>query len=143
MRKIPAFIAGAAIIAAIILSFSSCTKTYPAKNGEQIVEMLSDCGIETAGDCTQKTVTIPEQFGEVYERYNELQKQQGFDLCRYRSREAVVYTFPVVSVDGVHTDFAEAHVMVCDDIVIGGDLACTALGGEMLPLLSRNEKRSS
>ena len=69
--------------------------------------MLSECGIETAGSCTKKTVTIPDEFGEVYERYNELQKRQGFDLYRYRSREAVVYTFPVASVDGVHTDFTE------------------------------------
>ncbi|MBQ9483552.1 MAG: DUF4830 domain-containing protein [Ruminiclostridium sp.] len=139
MRKITALIAGAAIIAAIILSFSACAKTYPAKTEEQIVDMLSGCGIETAGSCTKKTVTIPDEFGEVYERYNELQKRQGFDLSRYRSREAVVYTFPVASVDGVHTDFAEAHVMVCDDIVIGGDLADTGLSGGMLPLLSRSK----
>ena len=38
MRKITALIAGAAIIAAIVLSFSSCAKTYPAKTEEQIVE---------------------------------------------------------------------------------------------------------
>ena len=139
MRKITAFIAGAAIIAAIILSFSSCAKTYPAKTEEQIIDMLSECGIEVSGSCTKKTVTIPDEFGEVYERYNELQKRQGFDLSRYRSREAVVYTFPAVSVDGVHTDFAEAHVMVCDDKVIGGDVAGVSLDGEMLPLVSRSD----
>ena len=135
MKRFTAFIASAAIIAAIILSFSSCSRTYPAANEKDLTGFLSDCGIEVTGSCTKKTVTIPGEFGDVYERYNELQKQQGFDLYRYRSREAVVYTFPVVSVDGVHTDLAEAHVMVCDDTVIGGDLADISLGGGMLPLL--------
>lgn len=88
-----------------------------------------DIAVTEGGSC--KTVTIPEEFGEVYERYNELQKSQGYDLSGYRSREAQVYTFPVISVRGEHTENTEAHVMVCDGKVIGGDISSPALDGGM------------
>ena len=123
--------------AAVILTIAACSGSYPAKSEKDITDFLRNCGIETAGNVSVKTVTIPAEFGDVYERYNELQKQQGFDLDGYRSREAVVYTFGVASVDGEHTDFTEAHVMVCDDIIIGGDISSPAIDGGMLPLKGR------
>ena len=123
--------------AAVILTIAACSGSYPAKSEKDITDFLRNCGIETAGNVSVKTVTIPAEFGDVYERYNELQKQQGFDLDGYRSREAAVYTFGVASVDGEHTDFTEAHVMVCDDIIIGGDISSAAIDGGMLPLKGR------
>ncbi len=121
----------AAVLSAIIIAAASCGKTYPAHSEKDIEKFLSEHGIETAGKSTIKTVTIPAEFGAVYERYNELQKRQGFDLTAYRSREATVYTFGVVSVDDKHTDLTEAHVMVCDDAVIGGDVSSYAIDGGM------------
>ncbi|MBP3855727.1 MAG: DUF4830 domain-containing protein [Ruminiclostridium sp.] len=122
---------------ALIVSAASCSRRYSAKSEEDIIGFLSDCGISVAGDCTRKTVTIPAEFGDVYEKYNELQKQQGFDLSRYRSREAEVYTYSVISVDGGHTEFTEAHVMVCDETIIGGDISSAGLGGEMQALVKK------
>ena len=124
-----------ALAAAAVLTLAACSRSYPAGSEAEITGFLNDCGIVTAGNASVKTGTIPAEFGDVYERYNELQKQQGFDLSGYRSREAVVYTFGVVSVDGEHTDFTEAHVMVCDDMIIGGDISSPALDGGMLPLM--------
>ena len=124
-------------IAAVLLMFSAaaCAKTYPAKSEEDIADFLGSFGISAAGDGTVKTVTVPSEFGAVYERYNELQKQQGFDLSRYRSREAEVYTYPVAAVDGEHTDSTEAHVMVCDGIIIAADLSSPSLDGGMTALV--------
>ena len=99
-----------------------------------VVSFLSSKGITVGGEPSVKTVTIPAEFGEVYERYNELQKQSGFDLSNYRSREAQVYTYAIVSVSGSPSDYTEAHVMVCDNIVIGGDIASNDFTGEMAPL---------
>ena len=128
--------ATAAFLAAVsVFAVSACGKTYTVKSEDDVMDFLADCGISTAGECSRKTVTIPDEFGEVYERYNDLQKQQGFDLSGYRSREAEVYTVSVVSVNGEHTDFTEAHVMVCDDRVIGGDLSSPYLDGGMSPIL--------
>ena len=128
----------AGILASLMLfSAAACTKTYPAKTEDDIADFLSECGISVTGDCTKKTVTVPSEFGAVYEKYNELQKQQGFDLSRYRSREAEVYTYSVAAVDGEHTDYTEAHVMVCDGIVIAADLSSPALSGGMAGVVNR------
>lgn len=123
------FTVKAAIIAAaaVICLISSCAGTRTISSEEDVLSFLTDKGIAVTGDCTHKTVTIPQEFGEVYERYNELQKQSGYDLSRYRSREAEVYTFPT-------PDGSEVHVIVCDNAVIGGDIASLALDGEMRPL---------
>ncbi len=133
-RIIPALYG--ALAATVVFAAASCSKTYPAKSETDIADFLAGAGITVTESCTHKTVTIPEEFGEVYERYNELQKEQGFDLTRYRNREAEVYTFRVVSVDGGHTDLTEAHVMVCDGIVIGADISSPAISGEMKPVIS-------
>lgn len=135
VKRITAFTAIFALTISLVMSVSACGRSYTVRNEDDAADFLESCGVEVTGDCTIKEVTIPSQFGDVYEQYNELQKQQGFDLSRYRSREAEVYTFSVVSVDGSHTDFTEAHVMVCDGSVIGGDLSSPALDGGMEPLI--------
>lgn len=126
----------AAILAgsAVIIAVSSCGNSYRAHNADDVRKFLLERGVEVSVNCSEKTVTIPAEFGEVYENYNELQKQRGFDLSPYKSKEATVYTFSVLSVSGSPSDLTEAHVMVCDDVVIGGDLASPALNGEMHPL---------
>ena len=119
------------LAAAVVFTAASCRKTYPAKNDAQIAQFLSGYGIEVSGAPDVKTVTIPTEFGDVYENYNELQKAQGFDLSGYRAREAKVYTYGIVSVNGGSSDYTEAHVMVCDDIIIGADMSSPAIDGGM------------
>ena len=123
----------AALIAAVVCT-SSCGRSYKAADSDDILTILSESGIEASGEFTRKTVTIPEEFGDVYKRYNELQKEQGFDLYDYRSREADVYTFEVISVHGEGAPGTQAHVMVCDGKIIGGDLSSPAIDGAMAPL---------
>ena len=121
-------------VSAVMTLLASCGHTYRISDGSDLTEFLAGKGITVTGDCAEKTVTIPEEFGEVYERYNELQQESGFDLTPYRSREATVYTYSVAAVDGRPSQYTEVHVMVCDGIVIAGDLASPALAGEMAPL---------
>ena len=121
-------------VSAVIVLISSCGHSYAVSCEDDLADFLESKGITVTGDCAEKTVTIPDEFGEVYERYNELQKEGGFDLTPYRSREAVVYTYSVAAVNGQPSDFTEVHIMVCDGIIIGGDLASTALDGKMSAL---------
>ena len=126
----------AAIIAVsgVIAAAASCGNTYTVRSAEDAAGFLSSRGVEVSGTGSCKTVTLPAEFGDVYERYNELQKQAGYDLSKYASREAEVYTFRIVSVGGQPSDYTEAHVMVCDSAVIGGDLASLSPDGDMIPL---------
>ncbi len=126
--------AAAFALSAAVLYASSCGTSYAVSGTEDIVRILGENGVEVRSECTQKTVTIPEEFGEVYESYNELQQKQGFDLYDYRSHEAEVYTFDVIEAHGDRTPGAQAHVMVCGGKIIGGDISTPAIDGSMQPL---------
>lgn len=133
-RTFPQKIVLIAFIAAVITGIAVALFKGSLPTGRDISEIkafLSDYGIITTGNEEVKNIVIPEVFGEVYENYNALQKEQGFDLSAYRGREAVSYTFPVVSVNGEIAENTDAHVIVCDGYIIGGDIASRALGGEM------------
>ena len=125
------FTVPAALITAAAVILSACSGSYSVSSEEDVSAFLKSKNIAVTEDCTCKDITIPNEFGEVYERYNELQKSQGFDLTGYRSRAAQVYTFGVISVRGEHMDNTEAHVMVCDGKIIGGDISSPALEGGM------------
>lgn len=75
-----------------------------------------------------KETVIPEDFGEVYERYNEIQKMAGFDLTSFKGREVTVYSYPLKNQNRVLT------LIVCEDCIIGGDIADIKIDGEMKPL---------
>ena len=75
-----------------------------------------------------KETVIPEDFGEVYDRYNEIQKMAGFDLTSFKGREVTVYSYPLKNQNRVLT------LIVCEDCIIGGDIADIKIDGEMKPL---------
>lgn len=77
---------------------------------------------------TKKEIVIPTDFSSVYENYNKLQKEAGFDLEKYKGENAVVYSYP--STDGNKI----LHIIIYKGKIIGGDIAETAFDGEMLPL---------
>ena len=71
---------------------------------------------------------IPEEWGAVYENYNELQKQGGFDLSAYKGQTCTRYTYDIPDL------FARGNVLVVDGEIIGGDICSITLDGIMLPL---------
>ncbi len=81
----------------------------------------------------QENIRIPVEFGDVYEKYNELQKQCGTDLEDYRGAECVRYTYTETD-----SDF-RLNLIVYEGRVIGGDYCTVALDGEMYPLGKKSE----
>lgn len=118
------------IISILIVARISSVRAYGPDGTTNAlrVAFLESRGI-AAKDSTAsaKNIVIPENFSSVYERYNTLQKESGFDLSRHKGKSAVLYTYPL----GNET---EAHIIVCDGIIIGGDIASVKLGGGMKPL---------
>lgn len=85
------------------------------------------------GECAEeKSVVLPQTFSKVYQNYNVLQKQQGFDLQPYAGRQCTVYTYPLLNFPGQPQDVF-LHLMVCDGQVIGGDIASVDLQGFIIP----------
>lgn len=73
-------------------------------------------------------VAIPLEFGEVYEEYNAMQKEQGFNLEEYQGRRVKRYTYLVTNYPN-DTNEVRANMLVCDGEIIGGDLCSVALDG--------------
>lgn len=79
---------------------------------------------------SEDTVMIPRSFSAVFESYNELQKQQGFDLSRYCGTEVTMYTYRVNNPEfGAEEVLAVLYVQ--NGKVIGGDVHSTSLDGFM------------
>lgn len=98
------------------------------------VEFLSQCGWETDPVSEEaQLIHIPEHFGSVYESYNELQRQQGYDLAPFAGKDCTMYTYTVTNWpdDG---QVVLADLYVYDDRVIGGDVHSTNLNGFMISL---------
>lgn len=122
--------------AAVIITAVSSAEEPDGSSPEMIMEFLSENGYSVSSPII-KEITIPEEFSDVYENYNELQKEQNFNLAKYKGKSAVSYTFSVIGYideNGEPDNTVEAHVIVCDGKIIGGDIASTRLDGFMKPI---------
>lgn len=121
-----------AVVALTAYRFSKKSQ-YTLGNEAQRQQFLKQMGWEVSDEFDEcRQVLIPEQFNEVYEGYNELQKQQGFDLSAYKGKSCDVYTYKVRNYKGHEDkDDVRCNLMICDDVLIGGDVSSTELDGFM------------
>ena len=101
------------------------------------IAFLESLGWETSGEPVDvREVIIPEEWNSVFEEYNDLQKQQGFDLDKYRGKQATIYTYQILNYDGAEN--VVANLMVFDGKLIAGDVCSAELGGFMQGLCKVN-----
>ena len=95
------------------------------RSAEDVVSFLSQFGWQVnATPVESVTVTLPEEFDKVFAAYNELQKEQGLNLTKYRGKDVTRYTFAVSNYEG-YEGTVYANVLVYRNRVIGGDV-CSA-----------------
>ena len=101
---------------------------------EDRVAFLAECGWSAdAGSEQSQIIHIPEAFPPVFEDYNDLQLQQGYDLHDYAGRDCDLYTYAVTNwPDEEQTVLANLYVF--RGRVIGGDIHSTNLDGFMIGL---------
>ena len=76
------------------------TQSLTVKSEKARVEWLAQNGWEVESPAeSESSVMIPRTFSQVFEDYNELQKQQGFDLSRCCGTEVTMYTYRVTNAD--------------------------------------------
>ena len=99
---------------------------------EKRVSLLSELGIEADKDSVRSgEVSVPKKFDAVLEKYNELQKSQGFDLKKYRGKNVERYTYSVLSfADGTKVGANPTYVtlIIYKNKVIGADICCPETG---------------
>ena len=75
-----------------------------------------------------KTVTIPSEFDKIFAAYNELQKEQGLNLTKYKGKDVTRYTFAVTNYKS-YEGTVYANVLVYRNRVIAGDICSADVSG--------------
>lgn len=99
------------------------------KNESDVISFLSQFGwtVDTT-PVEVKTVTIPEEFDKVFAAYNELQKEQGLNLSKYKNKDVTRYTFTVTNYKD-YQGTVYANVLVYRNRVIAGDICSADVSG--------------
>ena len=81
-----------AVIALLLLLFGSGTEpaaVIKASTNEDRVQYLQGLGWQVAAAPAESSqIRIPQEASQVFDRYNQLQKSQGFDLTPYGGKTA-------------------------------------------------------
>ncbi len=102
-----------------------------AENNEQRIRYLKSFGWEVSEEPTEIVeVAIPTEFNDVYEKYNIIQKKQGFDLSPYRGKTVKRWTYDVKNYPD-NKPYVKANLLVFENKIIGGDICSLELDGFM------------
>lgn len=135
-KKIAIILAGIIVVAAalILLLGGGDENTAPTvatsvSNNDDRVKFLSGFGWEvTTSPVESSQVRIPEETSEVFDRYNSLQKSQGYDLTAHAGTTVMRYVYKINNYPGA-TEPVYATVLISKNQVIGGDVTDTAAKG--------------
>ena len=126
----------AAGIIALIVAFgggddAQTTSAPSVSNNDARVRFLTDFGWDVTTSPTESSqVRIPENTTEVFDRYNQLQKSQGYDLTDYAGRKVMRYVYKINNYPSA-TDPVYATLLVYKNQIIGGDITDTAANGKV------------
>ena len=95
------------------------------KTSDDVAAFLSQFGWEVdTAPVESKEVTIPAEFDKIFSAYNELQREQGLDLSKYKRKQVTRYTFKITNYEG-YDGTVYANVLIYRNRVVGGDI-CSA-----------------
>ncbi len=95
------------------------------KSSNDAKKFLAQYGWEVADEAIEECeISIPSEFDKVMSQYNEIQKQQGLDLSKYKKKTATRYTYKITNYPD-YSGTVYANVITYRGKVIGGDI-CTA-----------------
>ena len=127
--------AAAAVILALILLLGGENTTQtsaPAlSSNDGRVHFLKSFGWDvTATPAETSQVKIPAEASEVFDRYNALQKGQGYDLSKFAGKNVMRYVYKINNYPGA-TEPVYATLLVYKNQVIGGDVTDTTAKGRI------------
>ena len=96
-----------------------------ASDEKQRTEFLSQFGWDFDTEPVEvKEIIIPDEFDAVYEKYNDLQKKQGFNLEDYKGANAKMWTYNLNNFPGLENkkDYVQANIIIYNGNVIGADI---------------------
>ncbi len=128
---------------ALFLTLLALTAPVDAAGGED-TEVVSYAGIRTDEERiaflesfgwqvkpTDKEVTeflLPKEFDRILSGYNEIQKEQGLDLARYRNKRVKRYVYEVENYEGAKGT-VYATLLMYNNRVVAADISSPGEGG--------------
>ena len=95
------------------------------------IAFLQGFGWEVAQSPVESSqVKIPKGTSEVFDRYNNLQKSQGYDLSQFAGKDVMRFVYKITNYPNA-TDPVYATLLIYKNQVIGGDITDTAAKGQI------------
>lgn len=99
------------------------------RDNEDRIEFLAQFGWECAETPMEEvTINIPAEFDKIMKTYNEIQKQQGLDLEKYKGKEVTRVTYEISNYPEAEGKVL-ANIILYKNRVIGGDICTTDVNG--------------
>ncbi|MGN0586208.1 MAG: DUF4830 domain-containing protein [Oscillospiraceae bacterium] len=148
-KKLLLFLLLAAIIVLAVYFITAAKKEadddakFAMCSNSERVEFLNKHGwIVKPDPVSKENVTIPSEFNDLYKKYAELQATQGFDLEKYKGKEAILYSYTVLNYPG-YSENVTANLLVSDDRLIAGEITLNEENGFTEPLIKVIEEQTS
>ena len=120
-----------ALIALLGGGNSAQTSAPAMSSNDGRVSFLKGFGWEiTTSPVESGQVKIPSESSPVFERYNNLQKSQGYDLSKFAGKKVMRYVYKVNNYPGA-TEPVYATLLIYKNEIIGGDVTDSAPNGQM------------
>ena len=129
-----AVIVAGVILAAIILLVGHFQDQHAGDlpqltDNTQQITYLQSLGWEVESEPVETLqFLLPDPLEEPYLTYNELQKEQGFDLTACCGRQASRYTYAVTNYPG-RPSGVQLNLYICEGVPVAGDVCCPGADG--------------
>ena len=105
------------------------------KTNEDRLEFISQFGISVAGEPKEsERFAVPETFDIPLSKYNEIQKEQGLDLTKYKNKKVTRYTYSVSDYEGYDGE-VNVNLIIYRNTVIACDISSAEPSGFIKPLI--------
>lgn len=144
ITKISAFVIAVAVIGGVLLYHCVNREAdnknidieavgYGVDGSAGVVDFIKGFGwiVDSEPDEIREII-IPTDFNDVYNNYNEIQLEQGYDLSQIKGERVKRWTYTVTNYPGYkNNDCIKINVLVHNGIVVGGDVCSIELDGFM------------
>lgn len=130
----------ALITVAVILTLFGVDSDVNQRN----IELLNSYGwLVEEQPCETAVVTIPENFDNIYEEYNKIAKESGFDLSVHRGARVTRYSYKVLNHEESPEGLIRANVFVSKKGIAAADITSLEIGGFTSPINDTTKQTQS